>query len=94
MTLSQVKAHLRIELDQTAEDEYLVGLEAAARIHAENVLRTTIDDNAGENIERAMLMLIGHWYRNRETVAASDLAKVPLGFDELLAPERDYSGVY
>lgn len=35
---------------------------------------------------QAMLLLIGHWYRNREAVDASTLGELPLGVASLLQP--------
>ena len=94
LSLDKIKVHLRIELNQNAEDDYLTDLEMAARLHTENVLRREIDDSVGQNITRAMLLLIAHWYRNRETVAATDLAKMPNAYEALLSPERDFDGMY
>lgn len=37
---------------------------------------------------QALLLLIGHWYANREAVAAGNLGPLPLAVDSLLAPFR------
>lgn len=37
---------------------------------------------------QAMLLLIAHWYTNREAVAAGNLAPLPMAVDALLAPFR------
>lgn len=39
-------------------------------------------------ITTAILMLVAHWYANREAAAAGDLATVPMAVDALLAPYR------
>lgn len=36
----------------------------------------------------AMLMLIAHWHRNREAVAATSMAKLPTGVEDLIASHR------
>lgn len=91
LTLLEVKMHLRIEPEITVEDEYLTGLEMAARLHVENVLRRQIDESVGENVKWALRFLIGHFYRNREAVAVGTIATtLPLAVESLLAPERDY----
>jgi len=93
LTLDQVKMHLRIEPEVTVEDPYLLDLEMAARLHAENYLRYQIDSGVGENIKRAMLFLIGHFYRNREAVTLGTLMKsdpMALAFNALLHTERDF----
>lgn len=45
-------------------------------------------------IKQAMLLLIGHWYENREIIGdprfAAALAGLPLGFDALLMAYRDF----
>jgi hypothetical protein len=65
----------------------------AARLNTENYLRNTIDATVGENIKLAMLLLIAHWYRNREAVSTGRTmqgVEMPLGYKELLSSERDY----
>jgi hypothetical protein len=100
LTLEEIKVHCKIELDQTVEDAYLEQLEMAAHIHTENSLRRPgeLDATAPENIKMAMLMLIAHWYRNREAVGegsgSSGMSTVPLGYDALLSTEREYSLFY
>ena len=90
VTLLWIKTHCHIEQDQTVEDDYLKQLEMAARLHTENYLRYQIDDQVGENIKQAMLVLIAHWYRNRESVADGKYAELPLAYCALLSLERDY----
>lgn len=94
VTLDQIKLHLHIEPDQTAEDSELVLLEYAAHIHTANVLRRDLDASAPENVKVAILLLIAHWYRNRESVGMDSLVCLPLAYEALLAPERNYQGVY
>lgn len=40
--------------------------------------------------EHLILMLVAHWYANREAVAATGLETVPLGFDAVAAQRRIY----
>lgn len=45
-------------------------------------------------IRHAILMLIGHWYANREIVAIGTIVSdIPLTVDHLLAPHRNFSFV-
>lgn len=93
VTLSEIKLHCRIEDDQTVEDTELLMLEMAAHIHTENTLRYQFDQTVGENVKVAMLMLIGHWYRNREAVTTGRTmtgVPIPMGYADLLSMERDY----
>jgi uncharacterized phiE125 gp8 family phage protein len=39
-------------------------------------------------IQAAMLLLIAHWYANRESVSSAILTSIPFGIDALLASER------
>jgi uncharacterized phiE125 gp8 family phage protein len=42
---------------------------------------------------QAMKMMIGHWYRNREAVAATQMYEVPLAAECLMMPHRRGMGV-
>lgn len=42
-------------------------------------------DLVPQAIKRAMLLLIGHWYKNREAVNDKNMLALPLGVDRLLA---------
>lgn len=44
--------------------------------------------NVPQPIKQAMLLMIGHWYENREAVAAGGLSPLPFAVDALLAPYR------
>jgi hypothetical protein len=93
LTLDQIKLHCHIELDQTEEDALLLDYEMAARLHTENYLRYQIDNTMGENIKQACLMLVAHWYRNREAVSTgrgSVGEQMPLAYMSLLHLERDF----
>ena len=41
-----------------------------------------------ETIRHALMMLIGHWYENRETTMMDELSNVPYGFDALMDMHR------
>ncbi len=44
------------------------------------------------DIKLAMLLLIGHWFENREeSIVGTIVAKIPMGAKDLLAPYRAYS---
>ena len=96
LTLAEVKAHLRIELSFTDEDDVLTLLEKAARLQVQNDIRREIDAAVGENVKLAMLLLVGHWYRHREAVATgTTVAELPLAYKALLFAERDFpAGTY
>lgn len=41
-----------------------------------------------ETLRHALMMLIGHWYDNRETTMMDELSSVPYGFDALMDMHR------
>lgn len=41
-----------------------------------------------DTIRHAMLMMVGHWYENREQTGFDELSQVPFGFDALLNMHR------
>jgi uncharacterized phage protein (predicted DNA packaging) len=94
LTLDQIKAHLRIDPSNTDEDDQLTLFEQAAHLHTANVLRLDVDDTVGENVKVANLLLIAHWYRNRETVGDIKLGEIPLAYMALLIPERSFTNSY
>lgn len=97
ITLEQAKLHCRIEPDIDYEDELLGSYIAAARDHVQMHLDRTIyelavpeDDKWGlldnKSIDQATLLLVGHWYANREAVTDLPMNNLPLGFERLLSP--------
>jgi uncharacterized phiE125 gp8 family phage protein len=46
--------------------------------------------NVPQAIRQAILLLVGHWYANREAVGAGTLAPLPMAVDALLAPYRNW----
>ncbi|MCP5017105.1 MAG: phage gp6-like head-tail connector protein [Ketobacter sp.] len=50
-------------------------------------------ENIGEirsDVKQAMLLMIGHWYENREEVSVVQLHQIPMGAKDLLASVRDH----
>ncbi len=105
LTKEQVKTHCRIDADSTEEDAWIeTSIKGAAR-YVKNWTRRRLYENAadplylldpdallyGEDIEMAMLMLIAHWYANREAVITSGTSStVDLAVESLLQPYRIY----
>ena len=67
-------------------------LRPAAPITIEFVAGYGVAANVPLTLKQAMLLLIGHWYENRELMGdpkfAAALAGLPLGFDALVSPFR------
>ncbi|MCK8669296.1 head-tail connector protein [Pseudomonas azerbaijanoccidens] len=87
--LSLVKTHLRVDHDD--EDALIQGYLDAAQVHVEQhcdrviVETPVLPEEMGltKDVQQAILLLVGHWYTNREAVA-SGLTEVPLAVGRLL----------
>jgi hypothetical protein len=95
VTLTQVKAHLRLG-SSNLEDDYLNILMAAAVRAIENATGRDIIADAPAMAERdravavqAALLLIGQWHANREATG-QNLTEMPLAITWLIAPLRKF----
>ncbi|MGL5344882.1 MAG: head-tail connector protein [Plesiomonas sp.] len=97
-TLDEIKAQCRLEPSFAEEDALLIAYSAAAKCAIENHVNRKLVDNLPDavtnellisaDIKLAMLMLIGHWYSNRESVADYEKSEVPMAFRFLVDPYR------
>lgn len=89
--LAEIKHHLRIEHDED-DDEIAAFAEAAHEYFATIGVDMTADP-LPRPVAQAELMLIGHWYRQREAVDDGRTATraVPFSVDTLTAPYRSWS---
>ncbi|HHQ6553286.1 TPA: head-tail connector protein [Serratia fonticola] len=100
-----VKQHCRIESDFTGDDTLIETYTRAATRYVETWTRRklykTADDAGyaededslllGDDVVSAMLLLIGHWYANRETVNIGNItSELPFATTALLQPYRIY----
>lgn len=102
--LITVRAHCRIDEDDTSEDSLLNIYTGAAKRYVEKWTRRKLyETNADpgfdtdedrllldDDVRTAMLLLIGHWFANREAVTANSASEVPLAVEALLQPYRIY----
>lgn len=98
LQLYQLKKQLNIDEEFHQDDEYLVDLAMAA----ENVVQTHIDRDLSEledengmlpaSITHAMLLLVGNFYANRESVAFASAQILPHAYDYLIALYKNYDG--
>ncbi|ROL64605.1 head-tail connector protein [Pseudomonas vranovensis] len=92
LDLARVKLHLRLDGDE--EDLIVIGYIEAAKAHvAMHCDRVLVEaDPAGPeemgltpDVEQAILLLVGHWYANREAVVTGTISTaVPLAVERLL----------
>lgn len=96
--LARVKLHLRVDDDE--EDSLIGGYIEAAKSHvAMHCDRELVDaapvgpDQMGitPDVEQAILLLVGHWFANREGVAMGTISTtVPLAVERLLMYRKRY----
>ena len=87
LTVSEVKAHLRVDHDE--EDAYLEGLIAQAQAVAEDYCRVTFPDEAPEPVRLAVLLMVSHYYENRDNPDKQVYVTMRIAFENLLYPYRD-----
>ncbi|KPY88956.1 head-tail connector protein [Pseudomonas syringae pv. tagetis] len=90
--LARVKLHLKVDSEE--EDTLIAGYFEAAKSHvAMHCDRELVEGNpAGPeqmgftpDVVQAVLLMVGHWYANREAVVIGGApAEVPLAVDRLL----------
>lgn len=96
--LYQVKKHLNIDEDFHDDDEYLMSLVEVAEKVVEKNIDTNLkklEDGDGfipSPLIQAMLLLIGNFYANRESVAFASTSEVPLSYNYLIDLYRNYRG--
>ncbi|MGR3749586.1 head-tail connector protein [Paracoccus sp. (in: a-proteobacteria)] len=89
--LNLTKEHLRI--DGNDEDAYLISLIDAATDYVTAITKVPNDATAPKRYDHLCLLLIGHWYANREAVSEGNLQKIPYGVASLMHTLRPVSGL-
>ena len=100
LTVDEVKVHLRIEEDD--EDEYIASLIRQAQSTAEDFCRVSFEpaaetsgpDNetisaAPEPVRLAVLLMVSHYYENRDNPERAVYGTMRIAFENLLYPYRD-----
>lgn len=84
ITTQRLKYHLKIDESDSQEDVYLQLLLDAAAQYIEDLTGIANDVDAPPQFEVALLLLVSHWYVNREAVSEVNTVKVPYGFQSIL----------
>ena len=87
VTVPEVKAHLRIQHDD--EDEYLASLITQAQSAAEDYCRISLPDDTPPSAQLALLLMISHYYENRDNSDKQIYLAMRMTFENLLYPHRD-----
>ena len=96
LTLDQIKKHLNIDATFTADDSYLLSLaDVAAEMvetHIDKPLNELTDGegNLPAPLVHAMLLLIGNFYANRESVTFANAQPLPHAFDLIINLYQNY----
>lgn len=99
LSLEQIKAQLRLEVDYTDEDELLSLIGSAVEARTSNYLNRKLYEKevpdtdedglvVSDDIRQAMLMLCSHFYEHRSTVSDSEMVALPMAFEWLAGPYR------
>lgn len=101
VTIEEVKQQCYLDESDVSEDVYLKMLATAALKHTQNytnrILYTSVDvippevENGlvwSEDIKMGVLLLIGHWYENRESTSEKRITNIPFGFGALVTPYK------
>ncbi len=88
VTLDELKAHLRIEQD--VEDPYLESLLLMAlSVALDFCLMDAFPSPTPEPVRLAILLMVSHYYQNRENADGAGYASMLRAFHSLLWPYRN-----
>ena len=87
LTNEEVKAHLRIQHDE--EDDLIDGFIAQAEAVAEDYCRVQFPEPAPEPVRLAVLLMVSHYYENRDNPDRQVYMTMRIAFENLLYPYRD-----
>lgn len=96
VTIDMAKRHLNVELDYSGDDELIQDYIEAAESVVSSDLNESLQDmeneegNIPKHIRQAILLLVGHFYANREPVAFANVHEVPLSYKHLISLSRNY----
>lgn len=85
--LAAAKAHCRVDFDD--DDTAITAMIAAASDHLESIGVDVTTAPVPPAIEHAILLLVGHFYENREAVSQVETTALELGVDRLIQPYRE-----
>lgn len=88
VSLADAKAHLRIGF--AADDTYITGIIEAAEGYVGSV-GVAIAAPIQPSVRHAILMIVAHFYNNREAVTVDAVNAMPFGVNALLQPYREQS---
>lgn len=88
VTLADAKAYCRVDFDD--DDVQLGQMILAAQKHLSDIGVDMTQDPMPEAVDQAVLMLVGHFYDNRNAMTDERLQMVDIGVDRLIASHRGF----
>ena len=91
-----LKKHLNIDESFIDDDEYIKALCLAAENAVENHLQRPLSEIVNDKgqlppaVKHAILLLVAHFYANRESVSFATASEIPLAYQYLLQPYKSY----
>lgn len=93
MDLERIKKHLNIDETFVDDDVYLLELYNVCKTIVEKHTCTSFNDDEEipHPLQQAILMLIGNYYANRESIAFASSAEIPLTYTYILDLYKNYN---
>lgn len=88
VTLADAKAYCCVDFDD--DDVQLGQMILAAQKHLSDIGVDITQDPMPEAVDQAVLMLVGHFYDNRNAMTDERLQMVDIGVDRLIASHRGF----
>ena len=92
VSVDEVRNHLRIQHDD--ENSYLESLVTQAQAAAEDFCRVNFDSNAPETVRLAVMLMVSHFYENRDNPDKQVYLTMRMAFENLLYPHRDVNQMF
>ena len=87
VSIPELKAHLRIQHDD--EDSFIGSLIEQAQSAAEDFCRVPFSEDVPPPVRLAILLMIGHYFENRDNPDKQVYLAMRMAFENLLYPHRD-----
>ena len=94
VTLEMIKTHLNIEPSYNGQDDYLLHLRDVSFLVVQNHICSDLATLNGNKkaIGHALLLLIGTYYFQRESIGASSMKECPHTLQYILDQYKNYNG--
>ncbi len=92
ITIEEAKAHLRVQYEE--EDAFLASLIQQAQGAAEDFCRVLFDEDAPQTVRLAVLLMVSHYYENRDNPDKQTYLTMRMAFENLLYPHRDLGKMF